>query len=84
MRNKLTQHVPWSKAAITIGTALAIAMLTAFGARLADSKLDTTRFIADSITGHYENREIRRDIQDLRAVVLRVDSNTKAIRATHR
>lgn len=57
MTRLMTKPVPWPASFATIATALALAILTASGRLIAQSKLDTSRFVADSTNGYWKDRE---------------------------
>ena len=72
MMTRLAKSVPWPATAITIATALTITVLTGAGRIVAQSKLDTPRFVADSTNRYWEQR-------DLRATLSRMDTTLQLI-----
>jgi hypothetical protein len=72
MTKRLFQPVPWKAAVVTIGSTLAVAGLTGAVRLVAQSKLDTSRFVADSITTHFERKEDR-------SLLYRIDSTVQLV-----
>lgn len=72
MTKRLLQPVPWKAALLTIGSTLAIAGLTGAVRIVGQTKLDTSRFVADSITSHFERREDR-------SLLYRIDSTVQLV-----
>lgn len=74
MTKRLSDPVAWSNVLLTVGGTLAVALLSAWGKTIYSAKLDTPRFVIDSINRTH-------DAADLKALVLRIDSTTQKIEA---